>query len=247
MWQAFGPHINNYVEPFAGSCAVLLGRPGGPGKIETVNDRDRMIANFWRAVTADPERVAHYANWPVNECDLHARHRWLVDQLPSMREKMHQDPMFFDALIAGWWVWGICQWIGGGWCVESENRKHPKLDGIGKGIHSNAGHPAVTADGSCTCRGVLSNVMDRKRPHMAGLDKGVNRVQSTWKVFIVGTVSNTRSVGCANAGFAARKAAARSACMGSSSVRPAFVISARSTMHGRSVSSSRSRHSSSRH
>lgn len=96
--------------------------------------------NFWRAVTADPRAVAEHCDWPVNEADLHARHKWLVSQLPMMREQMHIDPDFFDVKIAGWWVWGICQWIGGGWCAEPQNHKHPKLDGIGKGVHSERGH-----------------------------------------------------------------------------------------------------------
>ena len=61
VWRAFGVDVPNYVEPFAGSLAVLLGRPGGAGKIETVNDLDRYLANFWRAVTADPEAARGYA------------------------------------------------------------------------------------------------------------------------------------------------------------------------------------------
>lgn len=135
VWRAFGSDVPNYIEPFAGSLAVLLARPGGSGKIETVNDRDRYLANFWRAVSADPNAVAAAADWPVNEADLHARHKWLVNQA-EFRERMHTDPDFFDVKIAGWWVWGLCQWIGGGWCVEPHNHKHPKLDGIGKGVHS---------------------------------------------------------------------------------------------------------------
>jgi hypothetical protein len=51
----------------------------------------------------------------VNEADLHARHRWLVAEV-EFRERMRRDPEYFDAKIAGWWVWGICQWIGSGWC-----------------------------------------------------------------------------------------------------------------------------------
>lgn len=39
VWRALGPDVSNYIEPFAGSLAVLLARPGGAGKIETVNDR----------------------------------------------------------------------------------------------------------------------------------------------------------------------------------------------------------------
>ena len=115
VWRAFG-EVPNYVEPFAGSLAVLLGRPH-EAKIETVNDRDRYLANFWRAVTADPLEVARWADWPVNEADMHARHLWLVDQA-SFRERMHAEPDFYDVKIAGWWVWGICIWIGAGWCAD---------------------------------------------------------------------------------------------------------------------------------
>ncbi len=77
VWPRFG-EVRNYVEPFFGGGAVLLGRPGEPG-IETVNDKDGHLANFWRAVQADPDQVAHFADGPVNEVDLHARHRWLVE------------------------------------------------------------------------------------------------------------------------------------------------------------------------
>ena len=70
-------NTTNYVEPFAGSLAVLLGRPHAP-RIETVNDLDCYLANFWRATSRDPEAVAVAADWPINEADLHARHRWLV-------------------------------------------------------------------------------------------------------------------------------------------------------------------------
>lgn len=117
VWDRLGD-VPNYVEPFAGSLAVLLARPHEP-RIETVNDRDCYLANFWRAVQADPEEVARWADWPVSECDLQARHRWLCDQ-PSFRERMLADPEYYDAKIAGWWVWGISQWIGAGWCSRPE-------------------------------------------------------------------------------------------------------------------------------
>jgi DNA adenine methylase len=48
VWERFGDPVN-YVEPFFGSGAVLLGRPT-PARTETVNDLDCFIANFWRAV-----------------------------------------------------------------------------------------------------------------------------------------------------------------------------------------------------
>jgi len=89
VWEHFG-NVPNYVEPFFGSGAVLLGRPHEPG-IETVNDLDCLLANFWRALTTRPDAVAHYADWPVNEADQHARHLWLCSQ-EDFRERMKVEP-----------------------------------------------------------------------------------------------------------------------------------------------------------
>ena len=72
VWQALGD-VQNYVEPFAGSAAMLLGRPHEPG-VETINDADGFVANFWRAVAQDAEAVALSVDWPCNEADLLARH-----------------------------------------------------------------------------------------------------------------------------------------------------------------------------
>lgn len=150
VWERFGD-VPNYVEPFAGSLAVLLGRPH-EARAETVNDLDCYLANFWRALQADPDAVAEAADWPVNEADLHARHQWLVDRV-EFRERMKVDPEYFDARIAGWWVWGISQWIGSGWCQKPEwlrtsmgkvrgvhgttvgGRKRPMVKKGGCGVH----------------------------------------------------------------------------------------------------------------
>jgi len=155
VWQRFG-NVPNYVEPFAGSLAVLLGRESAP-RVETVNDIDCWIANFWRALQSDPEGVATYADWPVNEADLHARHLWLVNQI-EFRERMKTDPDFFDVKIAGWWCWGICQWIGSGWCAQPGWRGR-----------TNAGRAA---------RGILSDTPTRKRPLLGG-HSGFHGVHNT--------------------------------------------------------------------
>lgn len=116
VWTMFGD-VPNYVEPFAGSLAVLLQRPSWhTGKIETINDLDMFVANFWRALSLDPEAVALHADWPVNEADLFARHLWLVNEgRRLLRDNLDYDPEWYDARIAGWWVWGQCAWIGSGW------------------------------------------------------------------------------------------------------------------------------------
>lgn len=157
IWSALGD-CSNYVEPFAGSLAVLLARPTPP-RVETCNDLDCFIANFWRAAQVAPDEVARWADGPVNEADLHARHLWLVNQA-AFRARMRTDPDHFDAKVAGWWLWGICQWIGSGWCTSpgwtgrnggarnprgvhaavAERRprqKKPNIDGRGgKGLHA---------------------------------------------------------------------------------------------------------------
>lgn len=115
VWERFGD-VANYVEPFAGSLAVLLARPDEP-RVETVNDKDAYLANFWRALQHDPEGVAYWADGPVNEADLHARHRWLVSRGRRLVARCLRDPHYFNVKVAGWWVWGQCLWIGSGWCA----------------------------------------------------------------------------------------------------------------------------------
>lgn len=114
VWAALGD-VKNYVEPFFGSGAVFLNRPH-PHNIATINDKDGYVANFWRAIAADPDCVARQAAWPVFENDLHARHYWLIERKDALVERLEADPDFYDPLVAAYWVWGICCWIGGGWC-----------------------------------------------------------------------------------------------------------------------------------
>ena len=144
VWERFGD-VQNYVEPFFGSGAVLLSRPTEPG-IETVNDLDCMVANFWRALQHDPDVVADAADWPVNEADQHARHLWLVSQ-EEFRERMKVDPEYYNAKIAGWWVWGQCIWIGSGWCSV----QLPHLGDAGRGINRQRPHLGDAGTGGEEC------------------------------------------------------------------------------------------------
>lgn len=161
VWAALGD-VDSYVEAFAGSLAVLLERPTWhSGTTETINDADQYVANFWRALAYDPDGVAHHADWPVNEADLFARHLWLVNEgKRRMIEGMEADPEWYDAKIAGWWCWGICAWIGSGWCS-------------GTGSHTYAS-PGAGVDGQ---RPHLTGTqgINRKRPHLADGGRGVNR------------------------------------------------------------------------
>lgn len=168
VWQRLGD-TPNFVDPFLGSNAPLLSRAGwdwqrgqwadGKNRIETVNDADCYVSNFWRAINADPSEVAKWADWPVNEADLHARHRWLVEN-EDFIERMKTDPDYYDPKVAGWWVWGICQWIGSGWCNEL-SQKRPHLGNTGIGINRTSQKlPVLSGHG----KGV--NGLSRKRPNL---------------------------------------------------------------------------------
>ena len=134
IWQRLGdPTV--YVEPFAGSLAVLLSRPTGAGEREIVCDTNGHICNFWRAVTQDPEAVAHYADWPTFHQDLTARHKWLRDWGAEHAAEITEDPEYCDAKAAGWWVWGISLWIGGAWCGSSDDKRpHVYNTSGGRGV-----------------------------------------------------------------------------------------------------------------
>jgi hypothetical protein len=157
--------------------AVLLGRPhdmsNGTRRAETVNDADGFLANFWRALAHDPEAVAHWCDWPVNEVDLFARHLWLVNTGRSrLLEGMEADPDFYDAQVAGWWVWGVNAWIGSGWCsgdgpwVDTGDGigQRPHLGDAGQGVNRQLPHLGDAGQG-----------VNRKRPHLGTAGQGVNR------------------------------------------------------------------------
>lgn len=171
VWQRFG-QVPNYVEPFFGSGAVLLGRPN-PSGVETVNDLDGFVANFWRAMKHRPDELAEWSDNPVNENDLHARHVWLLDRREVLRASLEGDPEWCDAKIAGWWVWGICCWIGSGWC-----------SGVGP-WHVVDGKLVRTGDGGGVARqlphlGTAGQGVNRKLPHLGDAGRGVStpRIQS---------------------------------------------------------------------
>jgi hypothetical protein len=173
VWDALGD-VDHYVEPFAGSLAVLLGRPARHRrKCETVNDADSYLSNFWRAIAIDPDAVAAHTDWPVNETDLFARHLWLVNTGRERLAKLEADPEFYDAKVAGWWVWGVNAWIGSGWCSgegpwrladTDPNRKLPHLGDAGRGVNRQLPHLGDAGQG-----------VNRQLPHLGNAGQGVNR------------------------------------------------------------------------
>lgn len=83
------PAHRHYVEPFAGSLAVLLAKP--PSLMETVNDLDGNLMTFWRVLRDRPEdlmrvcaltphsRAEHQSAYNLDGCDdlERARRVWV--------------------------------------------------------------------------------------------------------------------------------------------------------------------------
>lgn len=182
-WEAMGDP-DHYVEPFAGSLAVLLRRPHVANRSyhsETVNDLDGLLVNAWRAMQMSPDAMADAASWPVSEADMHARHLALIKwRAENQLEHLMGDPLWHDPVMAGWWAWGQSCWIGSGWCsgtgpwIVDESgriakrggtgvkRQRPHLVGGGRGVN----RPQAREEG-----------VDRKRPHLTN-GQGVNRPQA---------------------------------------------------------------------
>lgn len=182
IWRRFGT-VRNYVEPFAGSLAVLLSRPQPFEGTETVNDVNGWLCNFWRALQADPDAVAHYADWPVSELDLHARGDWLFYRAGAAEfiERLRSDPDYYDAKSAGWWVWGQSCWIGHGWgprqlkcqLKRQLKRQRPHLGNAGTGVHRQRPHLGDAGMG-----------VHRKLPHLG--DAGGDEPQTSRGTAILG-------------------------------------------------------------
>ncbi len=188
VWRRFG-NVRQYIEPFCGSAAVLLGAPE-PASLEVVGDANGFIANFWRAVKNQPAEVAREADYPVSHIDLGARHVWIMAQRERLGAEL-QDPLWpGDARVAGWWLWGQCCWIGSGWCdwftdaprqLGWDTRPHITTSGNGVQAHaSNAGR-GVQALGkvphaSNAGRGVQAL---GKVPHASDAGRGGDLLTST--------------------------------------------------------------------
>lgn len=129
VWQLLG-QPNHYIEPFAGSAAVLLARlDWAPGKRlnETLNDGSARIAHLWRAIKLRPDEVTAAATWPSHEIDYHARHAAVLRGLPDLRAQMLADPAWCDPVTAGWELWGLSLQIGQGWMKDTRLGARPTV------------------------------------------------------------------------------------------------------------------------
>jgi len=145
VWGALGD-CKHYIEPFCGSCAVLLARPDyRQGEhVETVNDADGHIANVWRALQFSPDEVARWCDWPVNHADLAARKKVLKERNGELLDALIADDKYHDPELAGYYIWGASCWIGAGLVCPGQI---PYL-GSGMGVHKPGKRPHLSNAGA---------------------------------------------------------------------------------------------------
>jgi len=177
IWQALG-QPKHYMEPFFGSGAVLLARPDyDPAQhIETVCDADGYVANAWRAMQFAPDQVARWCDWPINHADLSARKKRLIENERYLLDNLIADEAWYDAKLAGYWIWAASCWIGSGLTSIGQRphlltsmSKRPDLADGGKGVHRQSRRPGLSHTGFGVHK--IS-----KRPHLGKGGVGVHKL-----------------------------------------------------------------------
>lgn len=59
-----------------------------------------------------PDKVAEWCDWPVNHADLCARREVLRRESENLLQDLIADPEYYNAKLAGYWVWCASCWIG---------------------------------------------------------------------------------------------------------------------------------------
>ena len=189
VWTALGD-VANYVEPFAGSAAVLLNRPSPIRGSETLNDYSCALINAWRAIVQKPEELTARLVGPVAEVETEAQHWALIQREFDLRRELG-DPDYCDVRLAAFWIRGANEWIGSGWgCADGpwswdrvtgwtkRNRQLPHLGDAGTGINRQLPHLGNAGTG-----------INRKLPHLG--DAGTGEYESRCD-FVFGWLSSLR-------------------------------------------------------
>ena len=156
VWDLLGG-INNYVEPFVGSGACFFLMPYTLNPTTTINDASGLMANLWRSIQRDHEAVALEASKLLGETDLHACELEALAISDDLTKRLEADIDYFNPVIAGRYLWGLCNKIGGF-----------AVDG-GPWVN----HNGVLTDSrriECGGRGI-----SRELPHLGNCGRGISR------------------------------------------------------------------------
>jgi hypothetical protein len=213
IWRALGDP-SGYVEPFAGSAAVLLSRPPFTGRrVETLNDADGWLINTWRAIQLSPDDVARHCAGPITEIDYHARLAWLQERRgPDLVAWLEGDPEHHDPKAAAWWLYVLAAGIGdpfdsGPWrVIDGHLRKTDPSDGAGQGVRRELPHLGSAGQGThrkipflgCAGRGIARTTALDLGAYMRALSDRLAYVRITcgdWARVLTPAASRARAGG----------------------------------------------------
>jgi DNA adenine methylase len=137
VWRRFGD-LGHYVEPFCGSAAVLWNIPHDVEvRNFTINDADGLVVNFWRTVKNAPDDLLDKAQTPSSSVEQAARNNYVFDRIDDLRDKLVEDPTFYDVRCAAYWWYVRSSAVGPrGVCREKFGIRKVYTDGGGRGLHS---------------------------------------------------------------------------------------------------------------
>jgi DNA adenine methylase len=88
------PQAHHYCEPFAGSGAVLLNRK--PSSVETYNDIDGEVVNFFRVLRDQPDELARaIALTPFSREEFHRAIAGLPTDTPKAKRELERARLFY--------------------------------------------------------------------------------------------------------------------------------------------------------
>ncbi|MGI8494203.1 MAG: DNA adenine methylase [Pyrinomonadaceae bacterium] len=117
------------IEPFAGGAAVLLGRPSARtviknGCVETINDKDSLVINAWRAMKyAQPLELAAAVEVINSQQNFDALKHQLIDNFRTLNRTIRSDEKHYEPYLAAIWIAGMRNIIGGGF-ANPKSRNH---------------------------------------------------------------------------------------------------------------------------
>jgi len=110
VWDRFGD-VRAYCEPFLGAGAVFLGRPD-PRGMETINDLDCLVVNFWRSMQENPGLVIRSFKGLLSEVDFRAKKAAVMRATDCLEQLLVEDPRYCDPELASWWAFCVCLSVG---------------------------------------------------------------------------------------------------------------------------------------
>ncbi len=135
VWEFFGARIKNYIEPFAGGMAILLARPN-PSLVveerfvETVNDKDALVINAWRAMKhANPRELAELVETINSQQHLDSFKKDVYENYYMLNRLIRSGTERYHPYLAAMWIAGMKNAIGAGFAntADTYSKVSPRI------------------------------------------------------------------------------------------------------------------------